>query len=284
LKSRSGLRITLYVLFFLFLTAIFVFANFPMDMVTNRANKELSTLSGGAARVKSARFSLPASLVISELTVDPGGGDLNIGDARVTPHLRSLLGSSRGADVVITGPWGKLPISFVTQSGGWDLSGDSNKIELSLLPGADGLPVDIEGSLSITTDLNYVPEGNGSLSGKINLGLNSAVVSGQAMEMFGVKPVNLKNVQVFMTIEKNLLTFGETKIEGDVMGEGRGTIRLDPTDPGNSRLDLTLNLRPSLDARERLAPLFTLLGAGRKPDSSVTVRIRGTIDQPQVSM
>lgn len=284
MKSRSGLRITLYVLFFLFLTAIFVFANFPMDVVTNRVNKELSTLSGGAARVKSARFSLPASLVISDLTVDPGGGELNIGDARVTPHLRTLLGSSRGADVVIAGSWGKLPISFVTGSGGWDLSAVTENIKLSLLPGVEGLPVDIEGVLSVKTDLNYVEEGGGSLSGKIDLEINSAVVSGRTMEMFGVKPVNLKIVRAYLTVEKNLLTFGETRIEGDIMGDGRGTVRLVPADPGSSRLDLTLNLRPSLEARERLVPLFTLLGEGRKPDSSVTVRIRGTIDQPQVSM
>jgi type II secretion system protein N len=270
LKDRSGLRIAVYLVFFLLLTAVLVFVNFPMDRVTEGINGRLETASGGAATVESAHFSLPLSLVLSNLSVKLNGKRLNVGDARVTPHLLSLVGSSRGADVVFAGPWGKLPVSFGTDNGGWSLEGGNDEIDLSLFPGVDGLPVDIVGNLS--------------LSGKINIRLNEAVISGQTMEMFGVKPVNLNNIQTFMSVEKNLLTLGETKIEGDIMGEGRGTIRLIPSDIGKSRLDLTLNLRPSLEAREQLAPLFSLAGARKKPDSSLTVRIRGTIDQPQFSI
>ena len=284
MKSRNGIRFALYAAFFLLLTAVFVVFNFPMEKVTDRVNQELSAVSGGTAQVKSARFSLPLSIRLSDLTVVVNGSSLEIGDAFVTPHLRSLLGSSRGADVMFVGPWGKFPVSFSAQGDGWELSGVSDELEVSQFPGTDSLPVDINGRLSISTDLNYSPEGRGSLSGKINLGLNSAVISGRTMEMFGVKPVNLNRIQAFLNIEKNLLTFGETKMEGDVMGDGRGTIRIVPADPGSSRLDLTLNLRPSLDARERLAPLFTLLGGRKKPDGSVNVRIRGTVNQPQVSM
>jgi type II secretion system protein N len=282
LKDRSGLRIAVYLVFFLLLTAVLVFVNFPMDRVTEGINGRLETASGGAATVESAHFSLPLSLVLSNLSVKLNGKRLNVGDARVTPHLLSLVGSSRGADVVFAGPWGKLPVSFGTDNGGWSLEGGNDEIDLSLFPGVDGLPVDIVGNLSVGGDLNFVSEG--SLSGKINIRLNEAVISGQTMEMFGVKPVNLNNIQTFMSVEKNLLTLGETKIEGDIMGEGRGTIRLIPSDIGKSRLDLTLNLRPSLEAREQLAPLFSLAGARKKPDSSLTVRIRGTIDQPQFSI
>lgn len=284
MKNLTGLRITAYLAFFLFLTVVFIILNFPMDMVADKVNGELSALSKGAAHVESVRFSLPMSLTLSDLTVDVNGQKLDVGEARVTPHLQSLVGSSRGADVVVSGPWGDLPLSLVIRNGGWDLSGGSDNIVLSLLPGADGLAVDIQGSLSAGTDLSYVSEGAGSLSGKVSLVLGDAVVSGGVMEMFGIKPVNLKNVQTFLTIEKNLLTLGETRIEGDVMGDGRGTVRLVPNDPGSSRLDLTINLRPSLEARERLAPLFNLLGGGGKPGSSVALRIRGTVDQPQVSM
>jgi len=284
LKDRSGLRNTVYIIFFLLMTAVFFFVNFPAEIVTERINERLGAVSRGAAAVESAHLSLPLSLVLSDLTVNVNGKRLNVGDARVTPHLASLVGSSRGANVVFAGPWGKLPVSFGTDGGGWSLEGGNDEIELSLLPGVDVLPVDIAGKLSISTDLSYVSEGGGSLSGKINIRLNRVVISGQTMEMFGVKPVNLNNIQTFLSVDKNLLTLGETKIEGDIMGEGRGTIRLVPADVGNSRLDLTLNLRPSLEAREQLAPLFSLVGAGRKPDSSVTVRIRGTVDQPQYSM
>jgi len=255
-----------------------------MDRVTERINERLEAASRGAATVESVHYSLPLSLVLSDLTINLNGKRLDIGDARVTPHLLSLVGSSKGADVVFAGPWGKLPVSFGTDGGGWSLEGGNDKIELSLLPGVDGLPVDIVGDLSVSGDLNFVSEGQGSLSGKINIRLNEAVISGQTMEMFGVKPVNLNNIQTFMSVEKNLLTLGETRIEGDIMGEGRGTIRLVPSDIGKSRLDLTLNLRPSLEAREQLAPLFSLVGARKKPDSSLTVRIRGTIDQPQLNM
>jgi type II secretion system protein N len=208
LKDRSGLRIAVYLVFFLLLTAVLVFVNFPMDRVTEGINGRLETASGGAATVESAHFSLPLSLVLSNLSVKLNGKRLNVGDARVTPHLLSLVGSSRGADVVFAGPWGKLPVSFGTDNGGWSLEGGNDEIDLSLFPGVDGLPVDIVGNLSVGGDLNFVSEGQGSLSGKINIRLNEAVISGQTMEMFGVKPVNLNNIQTFMSRRSREISWG----------------------------------------------------------------------------
>ncbi|TNF46940.1 type II secretion system protein GspN, partial [bacterium] len=175
MKGRSGLRTAIYLLFFLLVTVVLILVNFPMEKVTDRINEELGTASGNKTSVKSAHFSLPLSLVLTDVTLSVNGEQLNVGDARVTPHLLSLLDSSRGANVAFVGPWGKLPMSVVTDGGGWSLEGGSDKIQISLLPGFEDLPVDIAGDLSINGDLNYLPEGQGSLSGRINLRLKEAV-------------------------------------------------------------------------------------------------------------
>ena len=82
----------------------------------------------------------------------------------------------------------------------------------------------------------------------------------------------------------NVLTMGENTLKGDVEASAKGTVSIDPDDPGASRLDLSVRITPGPRNRERLMPVFSLLGARPGKDGSVSIGIRGTLGQPSFTM
>ena len=73
-------------------------------------------------------------------------------------------------------------------------------------------------------------------------------------------------------------------MEGDLAGTARGDIRITPANFEASRLNLTVELRPGPEHRERLAPLFSLMGARPRADGSFSFKVRGTVGEPSITM
>jgi hypothetical protein len=109
-------------------------------------------------------------------------------------------------------------------------------------------------------------------------------IAGDLLEALNFAPLRISRTAVVATIKDNVLTLGENSIEGDLAVNARGTVKISVDDYEASRLDLIVELKPSLESRGRLLPVFNLMGAKSKPNGSVGMRVRGTVGRPSITM
>ncbi|GBE14289.1 hypothetical protein BMS3Abin14_00330 [bacterium BMS3Abin14] len=284
MRRFGAVRYAAYALLFLSMTVIFLISTFPGDRMAEMLNGRMKDVTDGALSVDSAEYVFPMSMRVTGLSARLGGADVGLGNATVSMGPRSLVGKDRRAGIVLNGPWGELPVTLEMTGRTWNVRGRGEGIELSRIPGGQDLPVKLSGRLSLDVDLEVNSEGPGKISGKGNARVEAASISGGALDILGAGALKVTSGVVFWTIEDNLLTLGEVAIQGDVIGNARGTALLYPSNLENSRINMTFTLRPSAASRKRLAPLFLLAGAGAKADGSITVKVRGTFRRPKLSL
>ncbi|NOY87186.1 MAG: type II secretion system protein GspN, partial [Deltaproteobacteria bacterium] len=284
MRGRGAVRYVVYLLLFLSGTAIFLISTFPGGRMAEMLNARMKDVTGGVLSMDSAAFVFPLSLKVTGLDAMIGGAHVNLGNAMVSFGLKSFVGHDRSAGIVLKGPWGELPVTLEKEGRTWHIKGRGKGIELARIPGGQNLPVKLSGRLSLDVDLDVDSDGKGKISGKGNARVGDASLSGGAMDILGAGSLGISRALVFWTVKDNLLTLGETTVQGDIIGDARGTALLFPSNIKNSRLNMTLSLRPSASSRKRLAPLFLLAGARAKTDGSVTVQVRGTVGNPKISL
>lgn len=284
MRQRGAVRYAVYLILFLSGTVIFLIAAFPGDQMAEMLNDRMKNFAGGALSVDSAAYVFPMSLGVTGFGARIGDTHVNLGNATVSFGLKSFVGRDRKAGIVLKGPWGELPVTVDVKGRTWSIKARGKGIDLSRIPGGQDLPVKLSGRLSLDVGLDVDGEGQGKISGKGNARVDGVSLSGGALDILGAGALGITRGVVFWTIEDNLLTLGEATLQGDLVGDARGTALLFPSNIENSRLNLTLDLRPSAASRRRLAPLFFLAGARAKTDGSVTVKVGGTVGRPKISL
>ncbi|UCG37757.1 MAG: type II secretion system protein GspN [bacterium] len=280
--SRPNLvRAVSYLLFLLLLTAAFCVLNFPSEPLTRTVNGWLAGVSDGKLRAASTRVSFPLALTLEGMTLDWEGSSRALGRARVSPRLLALLTGRRKAAARVSGPWGHSQMTFSLKGDQWELGVLSLRVDLGdLTPAGEG---DVAADGVVTGTLHLAAPGSGEpLSGEGSLAGQGVTVQGGVLDSLGLSPFRIGSFNGFFTVEDNVLTLGENRVEGDLAGSARGTVRLAPGNLKASRLDLFLDLRPAPEARDKVEPLFTLLGARQSADGRVNLRVRGTLARPTI--
>ncbi len=283
MKRFSRFRPVAYVLLFLVFAGIFFIITFPGESITRTINAGLKNAYGDLASIDSARFSPPTSIKVDGIRVRVDGDDLEIGRARISPSILSMLSSMKRWKIDLAGAWGKIPLKIGMGDGRWEMSAKGADIDVSKLL-LDDLPVEMAGRIILNSELVIVGKESMNISGKGNMALDKVVLSGGPMEMFGIDHLEFDKGKAFWSIRENVVTIGENGVEGDIIGNVRGTIQLDPDNLVRSRLNMILNLRPSPKAADKLSLLFSLAGGKKNPDGSVNVKIRGTLGDPKYSL
>ena len=283
MKRLSRFRPVAYVLLFLVFAGIFFIITFPGESITRAVNAGLKSASGDLASIDSSRFSPPKSIEVDGIRVRVGGDNLVVGRASISPSILSMLSGMKRWKIKLSGAWGNIPLKIGIGDGRWEMSSADADIDISKLP-VDELPVEMAGRILFNSELAIVGKESMNISGKGNMGFDKVVLTGGPMKMFGIDHLQFVRGKAFWSIKENVITIGENGVEGDIIGIIRGTIKLDPGNLARSRLNMLLNIRPSLEAADKLGLLFSLAGKKRSSDGSVIVKIQGTLDNPKYSL
>ena len=285
MNRQAILRSIVYVVLFLFFTLLFMLLNYPSERLTDQVNGLLFAASEGAVYVENVSFKPPLSLEVGKITLDVGQGSVDMGRAVVGMRFLSLLSGNKGANVRLENPWLDSSLTVVSSREGWDLDARRIEIDLSELP-EDFMPfsLQLKGKVDLSLNLLSTDASKGVTSGAVRITSEPIEMSGDLLETLGLAPFHISSLMAVATVKDNILTLGENAIEGDLAGTARGDIRIPPANFMASRLNLTVELTPGPEYRERLVPVFTLMGARPRADGSVSFKVRGTVGKPSITM
>lgn len=284
MSRRDTLRIAAYVLLFAVFTAVFTFLNYPRERLTNSVNWWLSRNVEGLA-VSRADLTLPAAMKLEGLELSVAGDPVDLGRAVVTPRWLALLSGKKGVDVRLEGGWAQGRFDLLSSPAGWRVRVRSARVDLSRIPSRLlPLPVELTGSVEATLTLVSEDAAAGITEGQMSVSSGPMTAGGPLLETFGVAPLGFTRLFAVAAVEDNVLTLGENGLEGDLTAAARGVVRITPSDPLASRVDITVEASPGPGSRERLAPLLNLLGGRRGADGRMILHVRGTLGRPSVTM
>ena len=276
----------IYVALFIFFTLFFIPVNYPSERLTDQVNGWIWAASKGTLTVEYARIKPPMSMEVVGITLDGGQGrSVDMGDAVVGMRFLALLTGKRGADVRLENPWLKSSLSLVSSGQSWDLDVQSMEFELSELPD-DFMPIPLRLDGMIRMSLNLLSNdlSQGISSGEVRITSEPIEIGGDLLEALGFAPLGISRVSAVASVKDNVVTLGETTLEGDLAAAVRGVIRIASDNYMASRLDLTVELKPGPGNRERLVPVFTIMGVRPRADGTINFKIRGTVGEPAITM
>jgi len=286
MNRQAVLHTAAYLVLFVCFTFIFMLFGYPSERLTDQVNGWTSSVTGGALTVDKVHIRPPLSLLMDNIMVRTDQeAPLDIGRAVVKPRLLGLLSGKKSAGVRLENPWLDSDLDIAGSDKGWRLDIRSMDVDLSQLP-ADlmTLPLRLKGKVEMSMNLFSSAPSPGVLNGDARIDSGPVEIGGDIPEALGFAPLNITRIMAVATIKDNVLTLGENTVEGDLMATARGSIRIASPGYMDSRLDLTVELRPAPQSRERLAPVLTLLGARPRADGSINVRIQGTVERPSIAM
>jgi type II secretion system protein N len=285
MNRQAVLRSIVYVVLFLFFTLLFMLLNYPSERLTDQVNGLLLGASKGTVHVESVRFKPPLSLEMGKVLLQVDQRSVDMGRAVVGMRFLSFLSGKKGANVNIENPWLNSSLIIVSSGKGWDLEARWVDLDLSELPeDIMPFPLSLKGKVGVSLNLLSADASKGVSSGAVRVTSEPIAMSGDLLETLGLAPFRITSLMAVATVKDNILTLGENAVEGDLGATARGDISIAPANFIASRLNLTVELRPGPEHRERLAPLFSLMGARPKADGSFSFKVRGTVGNPAVTM
>lgn len=286
----SAKTIFAYLVYALLATALFLYVRFPGQAVKAYVNDRLAAVDPLLAmQAETIRPAIPPGLKLIGVDLNHDSVRLaHFEEARVSPDLTTLLKDkkqvrfqTRLADGTING---RATMQGNTPSGRLRVEADLSQIRLEKLDaGKSNLPFTLSGLLKgrITHDGERTPTGmtNGVLTASdLRISLQtpfwgiSELVMDQTEADFSVSGGNLR---------LKALTFGGPMLEGKITGiiELRRPL-------GQSRLNLTGNAKPRPELVARLQETLPqgMVNTQTLGTRGLTFRVRGAIDNPDVSM
>jgi type II secretion system protein N len=285
MNRQAILQTTLYLALFIFFTLFFISFNYPSERLTDQINGWIFNASGGTLTVGKARVKPLLSLELERINLKLEKGLLDLGGADVDIHLLAFLWGKRGADARLENPWLSSDLTLLSSGEGWDVDVQVMEIDLSKLPNEImTLPLRLNGKVGAVLNLLSSYPSTGISSGDIRITSEPIEIGGEILEALGIAPIRISRVSGVASIKDNVVTLKENAIEGDIMATARGAIWMDPADYSASRLDITVDLSPGPGTRERLLPVFKLLGAHLRADGTINFRVRGTLGRTAITM
>lgn len=286
MKRPGVLRLTVYGTVLILFTVLFTVVNYPTERLSVYVSEWIVSATDGAVTTGDARIRLPFALVVSDITLREGvARPLNLGEAVIRPGILAFLSGKKAADVRLSNPWFRLRSRVVSSADSLDLAVRDAEIDLGELP-EDLFPVPLELSGKVRLSLDLVTEAlsRETFSGNIRLSSGPIVITGDLLQTLGLSPFNITGVSAVASVKDNVASLGENSVEGDLSAVANGEIRLLPADPAASRLNLDVKLTPGPDKKEKMGPIFALMGTRIRADGNINIRVRGTIKRPVVTM
>lgn len=213
-------------------------------------------------------------------------------EARLSPSFIDLLLTRMGGTIKIEGKDGSaLTLAFwTTRSGKFSFSAKMDRADLGI-GGIGLLPMlaEVEATLPLSGTIELSGDGSKptSLSGKVQLTLAKSEIPGQRISGFPIPSIRFSDGEV-----RSIINSGVVKVESlrvgkldrntdDLAAVGSGEITLSSTWEA-SQLNLQSKLRFSESVLKSLVLLDALLGAGKQPDGSYSIRLIGPIYAPQM--
>jgi len=285
MKRSSIFHVISYSALFVLFTFLFFLANYPSARLADQVNSWVVPATDGSVRVDNAGIRFPLSVHLDGITMKLDQGSISLGKAVVDPHLLGFIAGKRAADVKLENPWLELNLTFGSSSEKWNLNVRSAEIDLSRLPKEImTFPVSLKGKVDANLKLRSEDPSDGVTSGDIRITSGPVTISGDLLKALGFDPLSLSRGSVVATVKDNVVSLKETDLEGDLTASARGQIKLNTNDIMASRLDLILDVRPSVDKKERFAQILKLLNKRPRADGSTRFRIRGTLGKPSMKM
>jgi len=276
MNRKALYRILIYAAVFIFFTLIFLVINYPSEKLTDQVNAWILPASNGTLAAGNSRFKPLLSMEVSEITLELDHGSLGLGDAVVRPHIFKMLTGKMAADVNFSNPWLNSNFSAVSSGESLDLVMPDAVVDLSRLPeDIFPLPLELNGKIEISMELFSKDLSREISNGDARMISGPISVGGDLLKTLGFDPLKIARVSAVATVQDNVVTLGENTVEGDLNAIARGVIRLSP---------LAVELTPDSESRERLKPIFALMGARTRSDGSINLRIRGTMGRPSITM
>jgi len=234
MNRRTTLLILGYAALFIFFTFLFLLVNYPSQRLTEQVNQYILKASEGSLSVTGAHFRFPRSLELEGVTLKAGEGRvLELGRALVRLRLLALLGGKEGADVRLDNPWLASDLRVTSSGESWDLAVKSAEIDLAELPEEFmSLPLELKGKVALSMNLFSTDPAAGLSAGEINLSSGPLEAAGDLLEALNFSPLRITRTTAVATIKDNVLTLGETSVEGDLAASARGTVKISPGDYG----------------------------------------------------
>ncbi|BBO87464.1 type II secretion system protein GspN [Desulfosarcina ovata] len=279
-----------YLAYALGAVVLFVYLLFPDQTVTAYLQSRLASVDP-ALKITAAdiRPTLPPGLKMNAADIDKAGHRVvHIDKARITPELRSLLQPDKqlrfAASLADGSIIGRTTITDRTSSGVQKIDADLDRIQLEKIDAVKQIEsFSLVGELRghVTYDGAREPDGmtNGRLTvARLRINLKTP--------FFGIADLLMEKTEAEFSMNRNNLRLSALTFEGP-MAEGRISGIIEVRHPlSSSRLNLTGTAKPmpELLARlqESLAP--DLINTRTLGTRGISFRIRGTIDNPDLSM
>lgn len=285
MNRQAALQLAGYTALFILFTLLFIPVNYPPERLTDQVNGWISPASKGALTVEEARIRPPLSVKVEGITLELDEGSLGLGGAVVKPGLLGLLGGKKSAVVHIENSWLSSNLKVISSREGWGLDVRSMDVDLSGLPDEImPIPLDMDGRIEVFVNLLSESLSGGISAGEARISSGPVELGGDLLGSLGISPLHISRFSIVATVKDNVLTLGETSLEGDLAATARGTVRISPNDYMASHLDFTIELKPGPEKRDRLIPVFSMIGARPRADGTVSIRIRGTVGEPSVTL
>jgi len=285
MKNKTSKYIASIVIFLLFLT-LFLYVNFPTDVLKRRVIAEIESNSGFKAEMEDLNISpfVVMNLKKLKLTNEQDEIEILIDRLKISPSLISLLmennripfyaqlgeGKIEGT-IVYSGNTQRLN-SFKTK-----LKNVNSRIVNSLLKNKKGIP-QFDGEVSGEVDIRFLKNGVEDASGMFNLYSENFSISRIKIENFPLPDYKGLKAALEGKIEKNKTHLGKLQLENnDFNLILDGTMPL-PWKMRGGMLDLSVNL--VLNSNEaKIGFLQTFMK--KKNDGSLTAKIEGPFSKPQ---
>ena len=278
-SGRTTIPLSLAIPLFLLLIGIFIAVLFPWDSLAHRVTYELARASGGQITIAEIGPAFTArGMVLRARDVriaHPAFDRVSVSELEIAPRFSTSWFSGAPALRV----WAESELGLV--DGVVVLGGDSafvgnvSKVKLERLPlRLESSGVALSGELDAEADVKLDP--TGVLRGRVDFTSSDLVVRSDQL------PIALAFSRAEGVIE--ILEDGATRIdsvvlegeavEGDISGE-IGLVHHSTSPP----IDISAQLRILDPLLRQLAPSA---GFSLSPDGETSVRVRGTLDQPEL--
>ncbi|MFQ5432758.1 MAG: type II secretion system protein GspN [Nitrospinota bacterium] len=267
---------------------LFVINGIDGNAIVPKLESLIEQNSKAAIRIGSARLSLPASLTLTDVTVDDKAGTtLKFDNLTLRPLLLPLFTGSPTLRVVVRTTNGKLDIDLSTA--GLDTNLRRIKVRANnfaiqeIVRNAGGNPLPVNGELNGNGDILF-PSGAMTLpdsTGSLTISIDNVKINGGALGQALFKNVSPKKASCKIAIKKRMLTTSQCEAE-----TGAGTFDLRVSSQllksvAVSPLRGTLVVTPADGPLKRF---LTIYPNRRRPDGGYHFPLKGTLTRPGLDL
>jgi len=282
------LRITGFVVFFLFSFMVGVYVTFPWDALKDRLTIQLSETTGWDVTAEELAPSWIAGVRVTGLELKPPdvGESLVVDEVIARGRLLTLLTGGLGVSAWVPVGKGEVDVVVSKRSDSMAVQADAQSVELGLIPGFvafTGLP--LSGVVDLEADVVLDQEDTTESSGEVHLvGKGLELGEGGKIGNYPVPALRLGDLDWTVEFEEGRADIPRQELRGgDVDLDLEGSIDL-ATPIERTTLDLLVAFRPTpefLGENPILKALLKNISRARGNDGFYSYAVSGSVKHPR---